>query len=134
MHNDKMLTVYIIGPYRAGNAWEIEQNIRRAEELALQVWKLGTAGVHCPHTNTRFFQGADDDGVWLRGEIALLSRMDAAITVPGWEQSSGSLAEVAFCQDNYIPVFHTLTELSECEWIKRYQREKARERDYDAGA
>ena len=132
MHNDKMLTVYIIGPYRADNAWEIEQNIRRAEELALQVWRLGTAGVLCPHTNTRFFQGAADDDIWLRGYIALLARMDAAITVPGWEQSSGSLDEVAFCGDKEIPVFHTLAELS--EWINRYQREKARERDYDAGA
>jgi len=33
-----MRVVYIAGPYRAPNAWEIEENIRRAERIALHIW------------------------------------------------------------------------------------------------
>ena len=60
-----MKVVYIAGPFRGPNAWEIEQNIRRAESLALEVWRAGAAAL-CPYTNTRFFQGAAPDDVWLR--------------------------------------------------------------------
>ena len=60
-----MKVVYVAGPFRGPNAWEIEENIRRAERLALEVWRLGCACL-CPHTNTRFFQGAAPDAVWVR--------------------------------------------------------------------
>lgn len=68
-----MRVVYIAGPFRAENAWEIEQNIRRAEEAALELWRAGAA-VLCPHTNTRYFQGAAPDHVWLEGDLELLRR------------------------------------------------------------
>ena len=57
-----MKVVFICGALRANSAWDMEQNIRKAEELALALWRSGYA-VICPHTNTRFFQGAADDGV-----------------------------------------------------------------------
>ena len=109
-----MKVVYIAGPFRGPNAWEIEQNIRRAEALALDVWRLGAA-VLCPHTNTRFFQGAADDRVWLDGDLELLARCDAVMLTPDWTRSSGARAEVAFAQARGIPVFETLTVLQ--DWM-----------------
>lgn len=32
-----MKTVYVAGKYRGANAWEIEQNIRAAEEAGLEI-------------------------------------------------------------------------------------------------
>jgi len=107
-----MKVVYIAGPFRAPNAWEIEQNIRHAEELALQVWRAGFA-VICPHTNTRFFQGAAPDAIWLDGDIEILKRCDAVVIAQPWRwrTSKGTVAEVREALTRSIPVFRTLTDL-----------------------
>ena len=102
--------VYVAGPYRAATAWEIEQNIRRAETLALEVWRSGAAAV-CPHANTRFFQGAAPDDVWLDGDLAILAKCDALLMSPDWTRSSGSRAEQQFAEGRGIPVFYGLADL-----------------------
>ena len=105
-----MKVVYIAGPFRGPNAWEIEQNIRRAEQLALDAWRAGFA-VICPHTNTRFFQGAASDSVWLDGDIEIMRRCDAVLLTPDWEKSSGARKEVDVARAEEIPVFTSLEEL-----------------------
>lgn len=106
-----MKVVYIAGPFRARNAWEIEQNIRRAEALALMVWQLGCACI-CPHTNTRFFQGAAADDVWLAGDLEILRRCDAVLLAPGWADSAGTLAEMTEAAAMRIPMFYTVDALA----------------------
>jgi len=106
----RKLVVYVAGPFRGANAWEIEQNIRRAEELALQAWHAGFA-VLCPHTNTRFFQGAAPDDVWLDGDLELLRRCDAVLLTNDWARSSGARAEVNFADSLGVPVYGTLATL-----------------------
>lgn len=105
-----MKVVYVAGPFRGPNSWEIEQNIRRAEALSLEVWKLGAAAL-CPHCNTRFFQGAADDSVWLDGDLELLARCDSVLMTPDWERSSGARTEHEFAKSRGIDIFYTLTEL-----------------------
>lgn len=104
-----MKLVYVAGPFRASNAWDIEQNIRRAEEISLEVWRLGAAAI-CPHTNTRFFQGAAPDKVWLEGDLEILRRCDYVVLAPNWESSSGTLAEIEEALRLDIPVFADLSE------------------------
>jgi hypothetical protein len=103
----KILVVYIAGPFRGANSWEMENNIRRAEGLALEVWKLGAAAI-CPHANTRFFQGAAPDEVWLDGDLAILSKCDAVLLTPDWKKSKGATAEYLHAADYDIPVFLSL--------------------------
>lgn len=100
-----MKIIYIAGPFRAPNAWEIEQNIRRAETLALEIWRMGAA-VICPHANTRFFQGAADDEVWLEGDLEILRRCDAVVMTKDWEKSQGAKAEHAFAEKEGVPIFN----------------------------
>ena len=106
-----MKVVYVAGPFRGPNAWVIEENIRRAERLALDVWRLGYACI-CPHTNTRFFQGAAPDDVWLNGDLELLKRCDAVVLTEDWGRSSGARAEVDVARSLGIPVFNTIEELA----------------------
>ena len=105
-----MTLIYIAGPYRAPNAWEIEQNIRRAEEFALECWKSGAA-VICPHTNTRFFQGAAPDDIWLDGDLEMVIRCDVVFAIPGWEKSMGAREEVRTALAMGIPVVYSLQEV-----------------------
>lgn len=106
-----MRVIYIAGPFRGPNSWEIEENIRRAERLALDVWRLGAAAV-CPHTNTRFFQGAAADEVWLDGDLAILAKCDGILMTPDWQRSSGATAELRFAESRGLPVFLTLEDLT----------------------
>ena len=109
-----MKIIYVIGPFRAGNAWEIEQNIRKAEEVALEILKMGATAL-CPHTMCRFYQGAAPDDVWLKADLRLLEMCDAAITVGEWGKSTGSMAEINACLHK-IPIFHSLGEVK--VWLR----------------
>lgn len=107
-----MKLVYIAGPYRAKNAWEIEQNIRRAEALSLAVWKsrANIIGI-CQHCNARFFHGAIDERIRLEASVALIKRCDAILLVSHWQSSEGTNEEIDCAGWFGIPVFDNLTTL-----------------------
>jgi hypothetical protein len=105
-----MKVIYVAGPFRGPHAWAIEQNIRRAEELGMEVAKLGAMPL-IPHSNTRFFHGALPDEFWLKGTLALLYKCDAAIFLDNWEASSGAREEHRACEERGIPCLHSLHQL-----------------------
>jgi hypothetical protein len=109
--------VYIAGPFRATTPWAVEQNIRRAEELALEVWALGAVAV-CPHTNSRFFDKLIPDKVFLDGYLTLLARCDAVLLTGSWETSEGTRNERTYADVHKIPVFETLGDLT--KWLYRW--------------
>lgn len=102
-----MRCVYVAGPYRAPSAWEIEQNIRRAETVALELWRSGHVAI-CPHTMGRFYQGAAPDKVFLDGCLELLRRCDGVLLIGEWEKSSGTRAEIELAHSLGLPVFFSL--------------------------
>jgi hypothetical protein len=116
-----MKVIYVAGPFTADTPWGIEQNVRRAEDVALLVAQSGArAGVPamplCPHANTRYFHGQCTPEFWYEGTLELLRRCDALITVAGWERSKGALAEIAEAERLGLPVFHDGVELR--RWLK----------------
>jgi hypothetical protein len=112
----RMKVVYIAGPYRAASEYEVVQNIRRAEALALEVWKAGAAAI-CPHMNTALWGGAAPDSVWLEGDLEILRRCDALLRVPGEYTSFGTGEEIKAARANHQPVFYHLADL--VWWLKR---------------
>jgi hypothetical protein len=105
-----MKLIFVAGPFRAKTGWEIEQNVRRAEQLALEVWRSGYAAI-CPHANTRFFHGVLPDEVWLRGIKEILRRCDGLILVEEWKSSKGTRAEIKLARALKIPVFNSIKDL-----------------------
>lgn len=85
----KIPVVFISGPFRGENSWEIEKNVRRAEELAFEVWKLGAACI-CPHMNTRYWDKTLPDDVFLDGDLAILLKCDALLHTFDWKKSIGA--------------------------------------------
>lgn len=104
-----MKLAYVIGPYRADSVYQVRLNIMNAEYVALWLWKNGFA-VICPHKNTSLLDGECPDETWLNGDIEILSRCDFAVCVKHWQGSSGSVAEVKFCEENNIPVYEGYAE------------------------
>lgn len=109
-----MKVVYVAGPYRAKTPWEIEQNVRKAEKIALRIWKTGNVAI-CPHAMTRFYQGSAPDLVFCEGTLELLRRCDAAFFLPGWKISRGSQDEFNEAFKLRIPTFRVFPLL--VEWL-----------------
>ena len=97
--------VFLSGPFRAGTHWEIEQNVRRAEQVALTLWKNGCVVV-CPHLNTRNFYGELDEERVVDGYCELVRRSDAVVTLlrPAF-YTEGMRREVEAARERAMPVF-----------------------------
>lgn len=110
-----MKLVYVAGKFRDETPWDMEQNIRRAEEHALEIAKLGAVPV-VVHSMFRYFDQSLPDRFWLDGTMDILRRCDALFLLPGWEDSQGSVAERMEAQRQNIPIFeHEETLL---EWLE----------------
>jgi hypothetical protein len=94
----------------------MEKNIRVAEELALEIWRLGAAAI-CPHANTRFFQDELPDHVWLDGDLEIVKRCDALMMTPDWQRSKGAIQEKTMAHEFGIPVFDNLLALE--GWLRQ---------------
>ena len=115
-----MKLVYIAGPLRGANAWEVTQNVNRAEYIADGVFQLGAFAV-IPHTMTKNFDGTKDDQFWLEGTETLLLRCDAALAVPPYSRSEGTKSEIRAARTAGIPVFHDIQDLG--TWLKDQSHE-----------
>lgn len=113
-----MKVVYVAGPLRADTPWLVEQNIRAAEAVALQVWQAGLSPI-CPHTSTRYMMGAAPESTFLAGTLAQLRRADAVIVLEGWQHSAGSRVEVAEALKLGLPVLYAWGDDGYCGDILR---------------
>jgi len=96
--------VYVAGPFRGATPWDVEQNVRRAEAAALEVWKAGATAL-CLHANTRHFDKLCADELWISGTQELLARCDAIYMTGDWPSSRGSVAELRSALLKGMPVF-----------------------------
>ena len=104
--------IYLAGPYRAKNGYTVRENVRTAERFAVEVVQLGHYPV-TPHLNTAFFDGEAEDEYFLAHGLALLSRCDAILLLPRWEQSSGSRQELADAHLHGLEVYKGIHEIPE---------------------
>lgn len=89
-----MKVIYIAGAFRGANAWEIHQNVLRAEEITAKLIGQGYA-VICSHKMTENMQGLYDDQIYLDACMELIKRCDAIYMLKGWEDSEGSKEELS---------------------------------------
>jgi hypothetical protein len=100
-------TAYIAGPYRGASTWAIEQNIQAARQGAATLWGMGIAAF-CPHANTAHMDGAAPEPVFLAGLLEILRRggWDMLVVLPGWEQSQGTLNEIATAAGTGMAIYY----------------------------
>lgn len=101
-----MRLIYIAGPMESGSPhhWCIEQNCRIAEEIGLEVDRLGGYGI-VPHLLTRNFIDVLPREFWLQADMELISRCDAMVVSPLWRRSEGAVQERAYAIYRKLPVF-----------------------------
>lgn len=99
-----MQIVYVAGPFTAKTAWDIAENVRNAERVGLLVAQSGAMPL-IPHANSHLFFGQCTAEFWYEGTKELLVRSDAAIFIPNWRSSVGSVGEWDLCQKMGKPSF-----------------------------
>lgn len=102
-----MLRVYVAGPYRAKTTWGIHCNIHSAKMWGLEIARMG-ANPFVPHANTGYYDGEMDERFWLDADLEWLRLCDAIFVCPGYENSRGTIDEIAEAEAIGIPVFQTL--------------------------
>ena len=104
-----MKLVYVAGPYRASDSWEVEHNVRDAENVGFMIAQFGAVPV-IPHTMYRFWNGTLTDEFWLEATLDIMRRCDAVVMACDWEFSSGAKAEKQEAERLKIPVFLSTAE------------------------
>lgn len=84
---------YICGPITAANAYEQEQNVRRAEAVYVELCRAGIPAI-CPHLHGRFLDGIVTHAEWLALDLPLLELCTDVVRLERWTASKGSIIEV----------------------------------------
>jgi hypothetical protein len=96
------MLVYVSGKYSG----DVDTNIENAAKIAGELWDMGHA-VICPHMNTAHFEHRCS-ATWktyIDGDLNMISRCDAIVMVPGWEDSKGAVVEKEYAERLHIPVW-----------------------------
>mgnify|MGYP003642649063 CR=1 FL=1 len=107
--------VYVAGPYRGETREAVEINISVAKAVGLLCARKGWTPL-IPHCNTAGFElltSELDDQFWLDATMKLMRRCDAVVLIPGWERSSGTLAEIAEAKRLGIKIHYSEAALPE---------------------
>ncbi len=104
------ILVFISGPFSGSNAWEIEQAVRKCEDLQYELVKMGL-GPLCLNVMGRFFNGTGDYEFWLNVAIKMMLKCDAVLLTDDWRRSSGATREREAALAAGIPVFDNLPDL-----------------------
>lgn len=113
-----MLLVYVAAPFSARTREGVERNIRAAEELGIEVAKLGAFPV-VPHSNTSHpeYEQAQPYQFWIDGTLELLKRCDAILMSEDYERSNGARGELQQARVWGKVVFFTIAQLA--DYLKR---------------
>ena len=104
MLRDRNKLIYVSGPYTAPTEEEINENIQRAEDIAVMLMRNGF-DVITPHKNTAGYQQYEfTHERYLEQDINILSRCDAIIMMNGWRDSKGACIEMEYAREENIPI------------------------------
>ncbi len=106
-----MRLIYVAGPYHASTYSGVEDNIREAERVSMELIARGWA-VLTPHKNTAHYEiygnVADDwdHDFWMDMDFEILRRCDAIFMMKDWKKSKGTKMEIKLAKKLKIPVFY----------------------------
>lgn len=111
-----MKKVYVAGAFSANNILDCLKNIGRGEEYSAKVFMLGFAPF-CPwHDKDYVIQNWTSNftvKMFYDYCMAWLEVSDILFVIPGWEQSTGTLAEIERAKELGIPIVYSFEELLE---------------------
>ncbi len=115
-----MKRIYIAGAYSANNVISVFGNIRNGIRGSVEALMEGYA-VFSPWIDFQFSLALREDETltvedYYNYSMAWLEVSDALLVLPRWEESKGTIAEIARAKELNIPIFYELVELKRYEW------------------
>ena len=93
---------------------DVLRNIRNGIEVSQQVFMQGYAPF-CPWLDYHFVLMDFGDGLTLQDfydySIAWLLVSDGMLVLPGWEKSTGTIAEIEYAKLHNIPIFYDIDDI-----------------------
>lgn len=121
---EKQFHVYVASSYSHVDKKIVKENVKKSMDAVEQIWRYGmipfiTLASH--YYNQEHYSHEYED--WMNFDFAWLSKCDALFRLPGY--SSGADREEEFAKDNNIPIFYTITSLTEeyKKITKKYNQE-----------
>lgn len=96
--------VYVGGPYRDKDMYQVKRNIRNADMVGELVIEAGAYPI-IPHKCTELMEGMQSPQFFIEGTMAAMARCDAMIVVPYWQSSEGTIGEIKEMNRLGKPVF-----------------------------
>ena len=113
--------VYVAGAYSADNVITVLDNMRKGMRMSTEVMNLGYAPF-CPWLDYQFqLMQREDLGESLSVEdyyeysLAWLDASDCVLVVPGYENSKGTMKELAYAAQMGLPIYYKVEDLYESE-------------------
>ena len=118
--------VYLAGPYRSiadifalDGYITVDANINEARRWAARMAEAGIP-YFCPHLNSAHMEVIVPEvppAFWLDMDLEVLSHAAALFLIPGWRESKGARAELAYAQEVGMPIYtHLMYEKFVNEW------------------
>lgn len=98
--------IYIAGPMRAADGWEVNLNVHRAEVVAREVARMGAVPL-TPHSVGAHMIGTETDEYWLDATLELMRRCDAVLVLP--EALANDAGALYWILDDDFPFYSPLT-------------------------
>jgi hypothetical protein len=111
--------VYVSSPYTATSEQLMAVNTQRAITYGAQVRDTGATPL-VPHVSIIPFPGLSAKEAWgpaMQDCLTMLSRSDAMLLCPGWEESRGCRMELIQAEQWQIPVFYNIQDLR--AWVEK---------------
>lgn len=114
-----MKRVYVAGAYSGPDVITILNNMRKGMRLATEVMLAGYAPF-APWFDFHFqLMIRENESITLQQyyaySLAWLEVSDCLLLVPGWENSKGTIKEIARAKELGLPVYESMKELQENE-------------------
>lgn len=114
------MKIYVSGPYSAEDPREVERNVERAIDAAIEVLRRGHMPV-CPHLSHYLDRRARERGyvipweVWIRMDLQIIQECDALLYLGA---SRGADIERAFAEGAGKRIFQTLFEVPDVRELR----------------
>jgi len=112
-----MHLIYIAGPYRAHNQFNVKTNIHRAELAGATLLQYQDLCPIIPHAMFAHWEGLRGEAFFLAATLEIMRRCDAVYLVPSdWKKSEGTVGEVNEANRLGIPVLYDQLHLA--AWVE----------------
>lgn len=98
-----MKIAYVSGPITNDFQPQMDINRLKAISVAYKLREMGYA-VICPHAESLHGETALEYDGWIEHDLKLLSICDVCFVCDGWKNSKGTIKEIEFSQENFIPI------------------------------